>query len=275
MAGPSSARIHPTAVVHENAMLGSDCEIGPFSIVGPNVVLGSGVHVKSHAVVTGRTKIGDATVIYPFACVGEIPQDRKYAGEETKLIVGKRNQIREGATLNLGTDGGGGITRVGNDCLFMTGSHVGHDCHVGNNVVMANQVALGGHCVVGDHVTIGGLSGIHQFVRIGAGAIIGAMTIVRRDVIPNGLVQGPSGELEGLNLVGLRRRKVEKTEIDTLRRAFRLFECSRGSLEEAIRSLQANGVKGTLVNELVEFIQASSGRSILMPTGRSSGNAST
>ena len=192
----ASARIHPSAVVEDGAVIGPECRIGPFSIVGPEVTLGRGVVLKSHAVVTGWTEIGDETVIFPFATVGEVPQDLKYKGERTRLIVGKRNRIREGATLNCGTEGGGGVTRLGDDCLLMTGSHIGHDAQVGNRVILANQVAIAGHCVLGDDVIVGGLSGIHQWVRIGKGAIIGAVTMVTNDVIPHGLVQAPRGELE-------------------------------------------------------------------------------
>ncbi|MGR3572115.1 acyl-ACP--UDP-N-acetylglucosamine O-acyltransferase, partial [Brevirhabdus sp.] len=170
-----SVLIHPTSVVAEGAQLGEGCEIGPFCNVGAEVTLGARVILKSHCVVTGATEVGDDTVIFPFAVVGEIPQDLKFSGEKTRLVIGCRNRIREGATLNTGTQGGGGITRVGDDCLFMTGAHVGHDAQVGNRVVMANQSALAGHCIVGDDVIIGGLSGIHQFVRLGRGAIIGAV----------------------------------------------------------------------------------------------------
>ena len=185
------AIIHPSAVIEAGAVIGPRCQIGPFSIIGPEVRLGADVAVKSHAVVTGWTDVGDASVIFPYACVGEIPQDLKYQGERTRLIVGARCRIREGATLNTGTTGGGGVTRVGDECLIMTGAHVGHDAQLGNRIVLANQVAIAGHCVIGDDVVIGGLSGIHQFVRIGHGAMIGALTMVTNDVIPYGLVQGP------------------------------------------------------------------------------------
>ena len=220
MAVDPSAEIHPSAVVEKGAVIGPACQIGPFSIVGPKVKLEPGVILKSHAVVTGLTEIGEETVIFPGAVVGEIPQDLKFQGEETRLFVGKRNRIREGATLNTGTAGGGGITKVGDDCLFMTGAHVGHDAQVGDRVVIANQSALAGHCLVGDDVIIGGLSGIHQFVRIGRGAIIGALTMVTADVMPFGLVQGPRGHLDGLNLVGLRRRGTPRAEINALREVF-------------------------------------------------------
>ena len=165
-----TARIHPSAVVEPGAVIGAGCQIGPFALIGPEVVLGAGVVVKSHAVVTGWTSVGDDTVIFPFACVGEVPQDLKFKGERTRLVVGARCRIREGATLNTGTEGGGGLTQIGDDCLLMTGAHIGHDAIVGNRVILANQVAIAGHCQIGDDVIIGGLSGIHQWVRVGRGA---------------------------------------------------------------------------------------------------------
>ena len=170
--------IHESAVVETGATIGAGSNIGPFCHVGPEVVLGENVELMSHVVVQGRTTVGDETVVHPFASLGGIPQDLKFAGEKTELIIGQRNRIREYVTMNTGTQGGGGITKVGNDCLFMASSHVAHDVHVGNNVIMANCSALAGHCIVEDQVIIGGLSGVHQFVRIGRGAIIGAVCMV-------------------------------------------------------------------------------------------------
>lgn len=191
-----TARIHASAVIEPGAVIGERCEIGPFCVVGPEVSLGAQVVLKSHCVVTGWTELGDETVVFPFATVGEVPQDLKYHGEHTRLIVGQRCRIREGATLNIGTEGGGGVTRVGDDVLIMTGAHVGHDAQIGNRVILVNNVAIAGHCVLGDDVIVGGLSGVHQWVRIGQGAIIGAVTMVTNDVIPYGLVQAPRGELD-------------------------------------------------------------------------------
>ncbi len=260
-----SAQIHVSAVIEDGATIGEGCVIGPFSMVGAAVTLGRGVHLKSHAVVTGWTEVGEETVIFPFAVVGEIPQDLKYAGENTRLIVGKRNRIREGATLNLGTEGGGGVTRVGDDCLFMTGAHVGHDVQVGNRVIMANQAALAGHCILGDDVIIGGLSGIHQWVRIGKGAIIGAVTMVTHDVIPHGLVQGPRGELDGLNLVGLKRRGVARADITALRAAYQALAQGDGAFQERARRI-ADETDSDYVREVVDFILAASDRSFLTPS---------
>ncbi|MBK5934160.1 acyl-[acyl-carrier-protein]--UDP-N-acetylglucosamine O-acyltransferase [Rhodovulum imhoffii] len=259
-----TAQVHPSAVVDEGASLGPGCRIGPFSVVGPKVVLGRGVVVKSHAVITGLTEIGEETVIFPFANIGDIPQDLKFKGEETRLVVGARNRIREGVTMNTGTQGGGGITRVGDDCLFMTGAHVGHDAQVGNRVIMANNAALAGHCIIEDDVIIGGLSGIHQFVRIGRGAIIGAVTMVANDVIPNGLVQGPRGVLDGLNLVGLKRRGVARTDISALRAAYQELAQGEGAFAERARRLFDDS-DSAYVREMAEFILGESDRSFLTP----------
>jgi UDP-N-acetylglucosamine acyltransferase len=259
-----SAFIHPAAVVEEDAVIGEGCHIGPFCIIGAEVTLGARVTVKSHAVITGWTEIGEDTVVFPFASVGEVPQDLKFKGERTRLIVGARCRIREGATLNTGTEGGGGITRVGDDVLMMTGAHVGHDAQVGNRVVMANQVAIAGHCHIGDDVIIGGLSGIHQWVRVGRGAIIGAVTMVTNDVLPYGLVQGPRGELDGLNLVGLKRRGVERADITAMRAGYQMLAQGEGSFLERARRLQ-DETTSPYVREMCEFILSQTDRNFLTP----------
>ena len=259
-----AARIHPLAVVDPAATLGAGVTVGPFCLIGPDVTLGDGVEVKSHAVVTGWTEIGADTVIFPHATVGEVPQDLKYKGERTRLIVGARCRIREGATLNTGTEGGGGITQVGDDCLLMTGSHVGHDARLGNRVILANQVAIAGHCQIGDDVIIGGLSGIHQWVRVGQGAIIGAVTMVTNDVIPFGLVQGPRGELDGLNLVGLKRRGMDRAEIQALRAAYDVLAKGEGTFLDRVRLL-AETTTSAQVLEMTAFILGGSDRSFLTP----------
>ena len=265
MAIDPSASIHPSAVVENGANIAAGCQIGPFCHVGPEVTLHEGVVLKSHAVATGLTEIGAETVIFPFANIGDIPQDLKYAGEKTQLIVGKRNRIREGVTMNTGTDGGGGITRVGDDNLFMTGAHVGHDAIVGNHVVVANQSAIAGHCIIEDGVIIGGLSGIHQFVRIGRGAIIGAVTMVTNDVIPYGLVQGPRGALDGLNLVGLKRRGVAKEDITALRAAYQALAQGEGAFQERARRLSEEAPNSQYVRDVVDFVLKGSDRSFLTP----------
>jgi UDP-N-acetylglucosamine acyltransferase len=258
------AIIHPSAVIEAGAVIGAGCHIGPFAYIGPDVRLGAGVQVKSHAVVTGWSDVGDETVVFSFATVGEVPQDLKYMGERTRLIVGARCRIREGATLNTGTDGGGGITRIGDDCLLMTGAHVGHDAQLGNRIVLANQVAIAGHCRIGDDVVIGGLSGIHQFVRIGRGAMIGALTMVTNDVLPFGLVQGPRGVLDGLNLIGLKRRGLERADISALRAAYAALTAEDGTLIDRARA-QAEAATSPYVREMMDFILAESDRSFLSP----------
>lgn len=260
-----SANIHPSAVVEDGATIGPACVIGPFSVVGADVTLARGVVLKSHVVLAGITEIGEDCEIYPFATIGEIPQDLKFEGEKTRLIVGARNRIREGVTMNTGTKGGGGITRVGDDCLFMTGAHVGHDTTVGDRVILANQAALAGHCVVADDVIIGGLSGIHQFVRLGRGAIIGAVTMVTNDVIPYGLVQGPRGELDGLNLVGLKRRGVSRADISALRAAFQMLRQGEGQFQQRAERLSEEN-DSSYVDEITRFILGESDRGFLTPS---------
>ncbi|WP_054004575.1 acyl-ACP--UDP-N-acetylglucosamine O-acyltransferase [Cypionkella psychrotolerans] len=264
MAIHGTALVHPSAFVEEGATIGPDCFIGPFALIGAEVTLAKGVTVKSHAVVTGWTEIGEDTTIFPFACVGEVPQDLKFNGERTRLIVGARCKIREGATLNTGTAGGGGITRIGDDCLLMTGSHIGHDAQLGNRIVLANQVAIAGHCQIGDDVIIGGLSGIHQWVRIGRGAIIGAVTMVTNDVLPYGLVQGPRGVLDGLNLVGLKRRGVERSDISAMRVAYQALAQGEGSFLDRARHL-AEDTDSDYVREMTDFILSATDRSFLTP----------
>ena len=259
-----SAACHPTAVIEEGAVVGPGAKVGPFSVIGAEVTLGPGVEVKSHAVLAGRTEIGDETVIFPGAVIGEIPQDLKFHGEKTRLIVGARNRIREHVTMNTGTEGGGGVTSVGDDCLFMTGAHVAHDAQVGNRVIVANQGAIAGHCIVEDDVIIGGLSGIHQWVRVGRGAIIGAVTMVTNDVIPYGLVQGPRGQLDGLNLVGLKRKGVARDDITALRAAFQMLAQGEGAFQDRARRL-GEEASSDYVREIVDFVLGATDRSYLTP----------
>ena len=264
MSGVAPPVIHPTAVVEDGATLAPGVRIGPFAVIGAEVRLAEGVEVRAHAVVTGWTEVGPDTVIFPHATVGEVPQDLKYRGERTRLTVGARCRIREGATLNTGTEGGGGITRVGDDVLVMTGAHVGHDAQVGDRVILANAVALAGHVVIGDDVVIGGLSGIHQFVRVGRGAMIGALTMVTHDVMPFGLVQGPRGVLDGLNLIGLKRRGADRAEIAALRAAYAELAAGEGALAERARRL-AEASDSALVREMAGFLIAASDRQLLRP----------
>lgn len=260
----SETLIHPHALVEDGAQIGKGCVVGPFCHVGPDVVLHDGAELKSHVVVTGRTEIGAETVVFPFSVIGEIPQDLKFKGEKTQLIIGKRNRIREHVTMNTGTEGGGGVTRVGDDGLFMAGCHVAHDAQVGNSVIIVNSAALAGHCVIEDDVIIGGLSGVHQWVRVGRGAIIGAVTMVTNDVIPYGLVQGPRGKLDGLNLVGLKRRGVDRSDITALRAAFQMLAQGEGAFQDRAKRL-GDETHSPYVREIVDFVLGDSDRSYLTP----------
>ncbi|WP_299030640.1 acyl-ACP--UDP-N-acetylglucosamine O-acyltransferase [uncultured Sulfitobacter sp.] len=256
--------IHASAVIEDGAQIDPSATVGPFCMVGAQVVLGADVVLKSHVVVTGQTTVGEGTVIFPFAVIGEIPQDLKFKGEATRLEIGKRNRIREHVTMNCGTEGGGGLTRVGDDNLFMAGCHIAHDAVVGNDVVVVNNAAVAGHCVIEDQVIIGGLSGIHQWVRVGRGAIIGAVTMVTNDVIPYGLVQAPRGHLDGLNLVGLKRRGVTRSDITALRAAFQMLAQGDGTFHDRAERLGAE-TESAYVSEIVDFVLADSGRNFLTP----------
>lgn len=259
-----SSTIHPSAVIEPGAEIGAGCVIGPFCHVGPEVKLAEKVELKSHVVITGRTEIGAETVIFPFAVIGEIPQDLKFNGEATRLVIGARNRIREHVTMNTGTEGGGGVTRVGDDGLFMAGCHVAHDAQVGDRVIVVNNAALAGHCIIEDDVIIGGLSGVHQWVRIGRGAIIGAVTMVTNDVIPYGLVQAPRGKLDGLNLVGLKRRGVARADITALRAAFQMLAQGEGAFAERARRLSEE-TDSDYVREICDFVMAETDRHFLTP----------
>lgn len=257
-----TARIHPAAIVEAGARIGAGCSIGPCSVIGAEVTLGEDVTVRPHGLVTGWTEVGAGSTVFSFASVGEVPQDLKYRGERTRLVVGARCRIREGATLNIGTEGGGGLTRVGDDCLIMAGAHVGHDVQLGNRVIMANYAAIAGHAVLEDDVIVGGLAGIHQFVRIGRGAIIGAGAMVAHDVIPHALVIGPRPVVEGLNLVGLKRRGVAREDIAALRAAYEALARGEGALADRARRLTETAAN-PLVREVAGFILADSDRRIL------------
>ncbi len=258
--------IHPSSVIEAGAVIGAGCTIGPFCHVGAQVVLAANVELKSHVVVAGNTEVGEGTVIWPFASIGHQPQDLKYDGEPTRLLIGKNNRIREHATMNPGTKGGGGITRVGDGNLFMMSIHVGHDCILGNNIVMANNATLGGHVVVEDNVIIGGLAGVHQFCRIGQGAMIGFLAAVSADVVPYGTVTGERATLGGLNLVGLKRRGVEREAVNDLRAVFRdIFESETGELMERVSAAHAAYAGNVHVQELTGFMLAQSSRSFTLP----------
>ncbi|MFV0292537.1 MAG: acyl-ACP--UDP-N-acetylglucosamine O-acyltransferase [Paracoccus sp. (in: a-proteobacteria)] len=259
----AETRIHPSAVIEEGAEIGQGVQIGPFCVIGPQVRLGDRVELKSHVVIAGETSVGEDTVIYPFASIGQPPQDLKFKGEQTQLEIGRRNRIREHVTMNPGTEGGGGVTCVGDDGLFMASCHIAHDCQIGNRVILVNSVAVAGHCIVEDDVIVGGLSGIHQFVRLGRGAMIGALSMVTADVVPHGLVQGPRAHLDGLNLVGLKRSGASRAEISELRNTLSVL--SQGAFRDGARELSAGGRHGAMVQEMLDFILGPSDRSFLKP----------
>jgi UDP-N-acetylglucosamine acyltransferase len=257
--------IHPTALVDASAQIGADVLIGPYCVVGGKVRLDDGVKLMSHVVVEGRTSLGTETVVYPFASLGHRPQDLKFHGEDSELVIGTHNQIREHVTMNPGTEGGGMITRVGHHCLFMMSSHVAHDCQVGNNVILANNATLAGHVTVDDYVIVGGLSAVHQFVRIGPFAIIGGMSGVESDVIPFGLVKGERAHLAGLNMVGLERRGFSRDDIRELRNAYRMLFSSEGTLSERLEETAARYKGQEQVTRIIEFIRASTSRPLCQP----------
>lgn len=258
----ADSAIHASAVIAPGAQIGSNVRIGPFCVIGADVRLADGVELKSHVVIDGDTRIGADTVIFPFASIGQPPQDLKFRGERTRLVIGERNRIREYVTMNPGTEGGGGVTRIGDDGLFMSGCHVAHDCQIGNRVILVNSAAVAGHCQIGDEVIIGGLCGIHQFVRIGRGAMIGALSMVTADVLPFGLVHGPRAGLNGLNLIGLKRAGASRDEISELRHL--LTRLGQGTLRENAESL-ATGDHGMRAKEMLNFILGPSDRSFLKP----------
>jgi UDP-N-acetylglucosamine acyltransferase len=261
----SKTQIHPSAVIADTARIGEGVVIGPFCVVGPDVTLGRDVRLHSHVVVDGHTEIGAETQVYPFAVLGTAPQDLKFKGEKTRLVIGERNRIREHVTMNPGTEGGGGITRVGSDCLFMVNAHVAHDCQVGNRVIMANNATLAGHVWVGDYAILGGLSAVHQFVRIGAHAMIGGMSGVESDVIPYGLVKGERASLHGLNLVGMERRGYSREDVTMAREAYRTLFRTIGTLAERIESTAADYAENPVVSEMVTFLRDKSKHGVCQP----------
>lgn len=263
--------VHSTAAVDPNAELASDVTIGPFCVVGPDVRLGRGVRLEAHVVVSGRTSIGPGCRIFPFACLGHRPQDLKFRGEETELIIGSNNQIREHVTMHPGTVGGGGVTRVGDNGLYMAAIHVAHDCQIGNGVIMANNATLGGHVHIQDEALLGGVCAVHQFVRIGRQAMIGGLAAVENDVIPYGLVLGNRAYLNGLNIVGIKRRGASREELNSLRSAYRLLFASEGAFAERLAQVAERFADQPRVVEIVRFIQSAGHRAICMPRQNRSG----
>ena len=257
--------VHPTAIVEPDSKLGENVIIGPYCSVGANVIIGDGCRLVSHAVVAGNTSIGANTHIYPFASIGHPPQDMKFKGEPSKLLIGANNIIREHVTMNPGTEGGGMVTQIGNNCLFMVGSHVAHDGVIGNHVIFANNATVAGHVVVEDYAILGGLCAVHQFVRIGCHAMIGGMSGVEQDVIPYGSVLGNRARLAGLNVVGIRRRGFSRSEIADLRKAYRLLFAEEGSMSERLVDVSEMYKENEAVMEIVNFIRGESSRSICQP----------
>jgi UDP-N-acetylglucosamine acyltransferase len=260
--------IHPTAIVDKAAEIGSGVEIGPYCVIGPNVVLGDSCRLHAHVVLDGRTSIGAETEIFPFSSIGQIPQDLKYGGEPSELVIGARNVIREHVTMNIGTEGGGMMTRVGDGCLFMAASHVAHDCIVGDNVILANNATLAGHVTVGEFAILGGLSAARQFVRIGKHAMIGGLTGVENDVIPFGTVMGDRARLSGLNLIGLKRRGFTQEQIAELRKAYRLLFADEGTFQERVDSVAREFGDHEAVADIIDFIRATSSRGAICQPGR-------
>ncbi len=259
------ASIHSTAIIEPGAEIGESVQIGPYSVIGANVTLRDRVCIHSHVVIEGNTQIGQGTEIFPFASIGHIPQDKKYQGEQSRLIIGEQNVIREHVTMNPGTEGGGSVTEIGAHSLFMAGSHVAHDCRIGNNTIFANNATLGGHCVIGDFAILGGLSAVHQFVRIGAHAFIGGMSGVENDVIPYGMALGNRAHLSGLNIVGLKRHGFDREQIHNLRKAYRLLFSSEGTLMERLEEAEKMFPDDKAVEQVLDFIREESDRSLCVP----------
>jgi UDP-N-acetylglucosamine acyltransferase len=257
--------IHPRAIVEDGAEIGEGVEIAPFCHVGPNAKIGDRCKLHPHATVLGHTSVGEETEIMPFAVLGSPPQHLSYKGEPTTLTIGARNQIREHVTMHPGTVKGGGRTMVGDDCLFMVGSHVAHDCIIGNEVIMANNATLGGHIVIGQGVFVSGLVAIHQFTRIGEFAFIGGGAILTGDVIPYGSVFGNRAKLEGLNIVGMKRRGMERKTIHALRAAYRLLFAPEGTLQERIADVAETYQDTPEVMKIVDFMRSAEDRMLCLP----------
>ena len=256
--------IHKTAVIDKNAKIDSNVEIGPYCVIGANVKIGQDTKIQSHVSITGRTKIGKNNKVYPFASIGNDPQDLKYKGEKTELVIGDGNTIREYTTINTGTVGGGGLTKIGDNSLLMIGVHIAHDCIIGDNVVIANSAAIAGHAEIGDQVIIGGNCGVQQFTRIGKMAMIGGMTGVSRDVIPYGVSLGNRNYLDGINIIGLRRKKISNKDIICLSDAYKeIFKTER--LNENLSKLNGNFKDNIFVQEIIDFINKDKKRPICTP----------
>jgi UDP-N-acetylglucosamine acyltransferase len=261
MSAPSiqnaSPRIHPTAVISSGAQIGRDCAIGPHAIIGEEVILGNRVRIDGQCVIDGRTRIGDEAHLFPFVSIGLPPQDLKFAGEQTETEIGSRTRIREFVTVHRGTAGGGGITRIGDDCFLMAQAHVAHDCLIGNNVIMANAATLAGHVLVEDGANIGAYSGVHQFCRVGREAYVGGYSVVVKDALPFALTVGNHAKCYGLNKVGMRRRGYSREILDALHHAFHLLLSAKLNTSQAIERIRAEISNAPEVDELVQFVETS------------------
>ena len=265
------AEIHSTAIVEAGAELGATTTVGPYAIIGAGVKLADGVKVHGHVVIGGQTAIGEGCEIFPFASVGLPPQDKKYRGELSRLEIGKNCVIREHVTINPGTEGGGLLTRIGDECLLLVGAHVAHDCLIGNHVILVNYATLGGHCRIDDYAILGGLSAVHQYVRIGESGFVGGMSGIENDVIPFGSAIGNRAELGGLNIVGLTRRGFSREAIHTLRRAYRTLFGPEGTLKERLADVESEFGADENVKKIIDFIRAGGDRAICTPRARNAG----
>ena len=261
----SAPSISPLAAVHPDASIGEDCEIGPFCTVGPQVTLGEGTRLISHVSLAGHTVLGPGNTLYPFVSIGHPPQDTKHKGGDVRVVMGARNTLREKVNVHPGSDAGRKDTTIGDDCLFMVGAHIAHECIVGSHVVLTNSVALGGAVEVGDYAVLGGLSAVVQFTRIGKHAFVGGKTLVTRDVIPYGYALGTPAHLAGLNNVGLKRRGFSKDEIRTLRKAYGLLFATEGTFADRLEDAADAYQDSALVGDIVAFIKSRSNRDLLQP----------
>lgn len=262
---PAGAVIHPTSIVEDGATIGKNVKIGPFCVVGPRVTLGDDVELMSHVVVQGRTSIGRGTRVFPQVVLGCEPQNVQYKGEDTKLTIGENCTLREGVTMHPGMPAHGGETSVGNNSMFLAYSHVAHDCHVGDNVILSNNVMLAGHVSIGDRVIMGGGAAVHQFTRVGHHAFIGGLSAVSNDVIPFGMLNGNPGVLSGLNIIGMQRSGIERSEIHAVRAAYRTIFNTATPIRENIAELKAAGIANPVVADIVGFIEAKSERALSSP----------
>lgn len=252
-----SSFIHPTAIVSQNAKIGADCHIGAFCTIGDKVILGDKVHLESHVVIDGNTLIGDETRIFPFVSIGLAPQDLKYKGEPTAVEIGKRNHIREFVTIHRGTQGGGGLTKIGDDNLLMAQAHIAHDCQIGNEIIMANAATLAGHVEIADKANVGAYSGVHQFCRVGREAFVGGYSVVVKDALPFAISQGNHAKCYGLNRVGIKRRGYPQETIEKLHHAYHLLLSSKLNTTQAVEKIKEEIKDCAEVDYLVEFIESS------------------